>query len=64
MYRDNEIWGRWAENPRPDCLSIRSIRRTLPDANGVVYYFPELELMPMVLQRETRPAPVDEAESQ
>ncbi|KAI9070363.1 hypothetical protein FKP32DRAFT_1599350 [Trametes sanguinea] len=57
VHGDNKVWGRWAENPRLDCLFIRSIRRTLPDANGVVYYFPELQLMPMALNRKTSPAP-------
>ncbi|OSD00640.1 hypothetical protein PYCCODRAFT_1437238 [Trametes coccinea BRFM310] len=52
--RDDPIWGRWAENPRLNWLAIRSIRRTLPDMQGHVYYFPELQLMPMTVDPTPR----------
>ncbi|CDO74343.1 hypothetical protein BN946_scf184850.g15 [Trametes cinnabarina] len=48
-HQDNTIWRRWGRNPRLDCLWIVAIRRTLPDAKGLVYYFPELELHPLTL---------------
>ncbi|KAI8972424.1 hypothetical protein BD414DRAFT_510406 [Trametes punicea] len=47
VVNQNVIWQRWASNPRLDWLWIVAIRRTLPDAEGRVYYFPELELHPM-----------------
>ncbi|KAI0768289.1 hypothetical protein BD413DRAFT_134186 [Trametes elegans] len=42
------VWQAWTRDPRPECIWITAIRRTRPDENGVVAYFPQLELRPMV----------------
>ncbi|KAI0357889.1 hypothetical protein OH77DRAFT_1435598 [Trametes cingulata] len=43
----HEVWHVWAANPLPVCLWIVAIRRTLPDPQGRVFYFPQLELRPL-----------------
>ena len=37
-------WTKWKKNPRLDSIWFVAIRRTVPDSNGIVCYFPELEI--------------------
>ncbi|KAI0365010.1 hypothetical protein BV20DRAFT_785080 [Pilatotrama ljubarskyi] len=43
----HDVWRVWGANPMAECLWIVAIRRTLPDSQGRVFYFPEMELHPL-----------------